>query len=91
MPAIEVGRICIKLRGREAGKKCVIVDIIDDKETGLLVEPDDPDQLAEAILQIVKDESLRRRLAEAGYEKAAEHFSSEASAARFAEIFKSGR
>ena len=31
MPAIEVGRICIKLRGREAGKKCVVIDIIDDK------------------------------------------------------------
>ncbi|RLG87986.1 MAG: 50S ribosomal protein L14e [Thermoprotei archaeon] len=30
MPAIEVGRICVKLRGREAGRKCVIVDIIDD-------------------------------------------------------------
>jgi large subunit ribosomal protein L14e len=29
MPAIEVGRICIKICGREAGKKCVIVDIID--------------------------------------------------------------
>ncbi len=29
MPAIEVGRICVKLAGREAGKKCVIVDIID--------------------------------------------------------------
>lgn len=29
MPAIEVGRICVKLRGREAGRKCVIVDIID--------------------------------------------------------------
>ena len=29
MPAIEVGRICIKTRGREAGKKCVIVDLID--------------------------------------------------------------
>jgi large subunit ribosomal protein L14e len=29
MPAIEVGRICVKLTGREAGKKCVIVDIID--------------------------------------------------------------
>ena len=29
MPAIEVGRICVKVRGREAGKKCVIVDIID--------------------------------------------------------------
>ncbi|RJS75689.1 50S ribosomal protein L14e [Candidatus Bathyarchaeota archaeon] len=29
MPAIEVGRICVKLAGREAGRKCVIVDIID--------------------------------------------------------------
>jgi large subunit ribosomal protein L14e len=29
MPAIEVGRICVKLAGREAGHKCVIVDIID--------------------------------------------------------------
>jgi len=29
MPAIEVGRICIKTMGREAGKRCVIVDLID--------------------------------------------------------------
>ncbi|MFQ6095515.1 MAG: 50S ribosomal protein L14e [Candidatus Bathyarchaeia archaeon] len=29
MPAIEVGRICVKTAGREAGKRCVIVDIID--------------------------------------------------------------
>jgi len=29
MPAIEVGRICIKIAGREAGRKCVILDIID--------------------------------------------------------------
>jgi large subunit ribosomal protein L14e len=29
MPIIEIGKICIKLRGREAGRKCVIVDIID--------------------------------------------------------------
>ncbi|MEM3770306.1 MAG: 50S ribosomal protein L14e [Candidatus Bathyarchaeia archaeon] len=29
MPAIEVGRICAKICGREAGKKCVIVDVID--------------------------------------------------------------
>jgi len=30
VPAIEVGRICVKLYGREAGRKCVIVDIIDE-------------------------------------------------------------
>jgi len=29
MPAIEVGRTCVKLVGREAGRKCVIVDIVD--------------------------------------------------------------
>ncbi len=30
MAAIEIGRICVKVRGREAGRKCVIVDIIDE-------------------------------------------------------------
>jgi len=29
LPAIDVGRICVKLAGREAGKKCVIVEVID--------------------------------------------------------------
>jgi len=29
LPAIEVGRICVKIAGREAGRKCVIVDVID--------------------------------------------------------------
>ena len=29
MPAIEVGRICVKASGREAGKRCVLVEIID--------------------------------------------------------------
>ncbi len=27
---IEIGRVCVKLAGREAGKKCVIVDVIDN-------------------------------------------------------------
>lgn len=31
MPAIEVGRVCVKIAGREAGEKCAIVEIIDDK------------------------------------------------------------
>ncbi len=29
MPAIEIGRICVKVAGREAGRKCVIVDLAD--------------------------------------------------------------
>ncbi len=29
MKGIEPGRVCVKLRGRDAGKKCVIVKVID--------------------------------------------------------------
>jgi large subunit ribosomal protein L14e len=29
MASIEVGRICVKLTGRETGKKCVVVDVVD--------------------------------------------------------------
>ena len=29
MSAIDIGRVCVKLSGRETGKKCVIVDIVD--------------------------------------------------------------
>ncbi len=29
MSAMDVGRICLKMKGREAGKRCVIVDVID--------------------------------------------------------------
>jgi len=38
LPAIEVGRICVKNVGREAGKKCVIVEII-DKNFALITGP----------------------------------------------------
>lgn len=30
MVAIEVGRVCKKLTGREAGRYCVVVDLIDE-------------------------------------------------------------
>lgn len=30
LPAIEVGRICVKITGREAGRKCIVVNIIDE-------------------------------------------------------------
>jgi large subunit ribosomal protein L14e len=29
MSAMDIGRICLKLKGREADKRCVIVDVID--------------------------------------------------------------
>ncbi|RLI22789.1 50S ribosomal protein L14e [Candidatus Bathyarchaeota archaeon] len=38
MPAVEVGRICVKIAGREAGRKCVVVDVI-DKNFALVTGP----------------------------------------------------
>jgi large subunit ribosomal protein L14e len=38
MASMEVGRICVKLLGREVGKKCVIVDVI-DKNFALVTGP----------------------------------------------------
>jgi large subunit ribosomal protein L14e len=29
VPAVEVGRICVKTAGRQVGQKCVIVDVMD--------------------------------------------------------------
>ncbi|MEW6329598.1 MAG: 50S ribosomal protein L14e [Candidatus Micrarchaeota archaeon] len=30
MPAIEVGRVCVKLAGRDAGSKCVVANVLDE-------------------------------------------------------------
>ncbi|MEM2226669.1 MAG: 50S ribosomal protein L14e [Candidatus Bathyarchaeia archaeon] len=40
MTAFDIGRICVKTSGREAGKRCVIVDII-DKNFVLVTGPKD--------------------------------------------------
>ena len=46
-----------------------IPDLIDDSETGLLAEPNDADDLAEKIEQLINDKTLRRKLSVQGREK----------------------
>ncbi|MCX6649898.1 MAG: 50S ribosomal protein L14e [Candidatus Bathyarchaeota archaeon] len=38
MPAFDVGRVCVKTSGRDAGKRCVIVDLM-DKNFALVTGP----------------------------------------------------
>jgi large subunit ribosomal protein L14e len=38
VPAFEVGRLCVKTVGRDAGKRCVIIDLM-DKNFALVTGP----------------------------------------------------
>ena len=53
------------------------VDAVVDGETGLLVPPGDADALARALIRLLKDDALRRRMGEAGRERATEKFANE--------------
>jgi large subunit ribosomal protein L14e len=29
LPAVDIGRVCVKTQGREKGRRCVVIDVID--------------------------------------------------------------
>jgi glycosyltransferase involved in cell wall biosynthesis len=54
-----------------------IPEVVVDGETGFLVAPRDHEAMASAIVTLLKDESLRRRMGDAGRARARVHFSAE--------------
>jgi lipopolysaccharide heptosyltransferase II len=54
-----------------------VVDIIEDGKNGLLVPPEDPQAMSEAILKIIRDPQLARSLSEAARKKVEEKFNIE--------------
>ena len=64
-----------------------IVDIVEDKITGLLVNKCAPAEIAEAIEKIIYDPELAQRIRTNGRKKAETEFSREASAIAFSELF----
>jgi glycosyltransferase involved in cell wall biosynthesis len=65
-----------------------ITDIIEHEKRGLLVPLDDSRALADAILRLLSDEPLARRLAENGCRFAQENYASGPLAAKYAAIVK---
>jgi glycosyltransferase involved in cell wall biosynthesis len=65
-----------------------IPELVEDGVNGLLVDPDDPDALAEALLRVHRDEALRARLAAAGEATVRERFDGEVLAERLAALFR---
>ena len=66
-----------------------IPDIIQDGETGLLVPEKDVSGLSNAILSLIKNEELRKKLAVNGYDRVKEKFSWEKIAEGYLKIYSS--
>jgi glycosyltransferase involved in cell wall biosynthesis len=66
-----LGRVVIEAfargRGVVASRAGGILDLVDDGEQGLLVDPEDTDALAEALVRVLSDRSLAERLGSAAH------------------------
>lgn len=86
------GRVLIEAMA--AGKPVIgtrvggIPEIIDDGVTGLLVPPHSPEELAQAIIKILQDPEMARRMGEAGRKRAQELFSVERYVAEIEKIYE---
>ncbi len=63
-----------------------IPDVVTDGECGRLVEPNDVDALAAALIELGRDDALRRKLGEAG-ERRAEAFSAPVASAKLLAVY----
>jgi glycosyltransferase involved in cell wall biosynthesis len=74
-----------------ASNRCGMPYQIDDGESGFLVEPHRPDDLAARLLQVIGDDALRDRLARRAREVARERFHSERVATRTIGVYERAR
>ena len=71
MVLIEAGACGKPVIGTSVGG---IPSVISDQKTGLLVPPKDPEALAKAIIKILKDPKLAKKMGENGYKNVKENF-----------------
>ena len=71
-----------------------VPEVVDDVETGFLVPPKEPEALASRLVQLLKDQGLRRRMGRAGLERARRLFTVErmveATAAAYGRLLRPG-
>lgn len=79
-----------------ACKKPVVVSdvgsisaVIKDRETGLLVPPRNPHAIAEAIIRLLRDEELYKKLCEAGFESVKRNYRIEKTMEKIEELYDS--
>lgn len=63
-------------------------DVVEDRVTGILVSPKDPQAIAEAIIMILSDKKFASDIAHKGFERVRDHFSSEKMGDKYIAIYK---
>ncbi len=78
-------------RGRPVVATAVgsVPELVVDGETGFLVPPGDEEALADAVNRLIADEGLRRRLGDAGRERARSRFALDRAVDRYELLFRS--
>jgi glycosyltransferase involved in cell wall biosynthesis len=95
LPSRSEGLSNALLEAMACGLPCVAtsvsgnVDLIRHFETGILVPPNDSTALADAIISLTEEESLRRRLGQAAHETVGAMYNLDSVAARYIELYDS--
>ena len=66
-----------------------IPEVITDKETGILVDPSDPRQIADAVVTLIRDIELRKRISRTASEYVRKYYSAKAVTASLARLYES--
>ncbi len=97
LPSVREQFGAVLVEGMACGLPVVAVDaygpaeIVDDGETGWLVEPDDVDGMARALTEVVADRAERRRRGRAAREIARARYAWPALAHRVADVYEAAR
>jgi len=94
LPSLMEGVSLTILEAMAAGKPVIVTnvggnpEVVVDGETGLLVPSRDPQKMADAIMRILSDPSLARRMGEAGRKRVEEKFSLEKMVNEYEKVYR---
>lgn len=71
-----------------AGRSGGVLDAVSDGSSGLLVDPESPPEIKEAIIKLVEDRALRERLGQQGEKRAVQDFNWENQVAKIVALIK---
>jgi glycosyltransferase involved in cell wall biosynthesis len=66
-----------------------IPEIVQNEKTGLLVEPENSEALAKALIQLIGSSELRKKMAEAGFDRVTNHFDAKKMAEEYEKTYNS--